>query len=123
MVIPETGAELIAGSTRLKAGTATKMVLNAISTAAMVALGKVYRGRMIDLQPSNAKLKVRSRRMVEELAGLTPAAAGVLLRRAQGRPRLALAMHFTGLGAKAAEERLETLGLRALEAMAEPRKR
>ncbi len=109
-----TGPELLAGSTRLKAGTATKLVLNAISTAAMVRLGKVYRGRMVDLRPTNRKLQARARRMVAELTGLAPAKAAALLRRADQSPKLALAMHFTGLGAEEARLRVEREGLRAL---------
>lgn len=115
LILPQTGPELVAGSTRLKAGTATKLVLNAISTAAMVSLGKVFRGRMVDVLPTNRKLKLRARRMVAELTGLREAAAGALLDRAGGRPRVALAMHFTGLGREAAERRLGGTTLRALE--------
>src|SRR5690606_9932740 len=81
-IVLGTGPELIAGSTRLKAGTATKLVLNAISTAAMVRLGKVYQGRMVELVPTNAKLRERARRIVEDLTGLSPARAAALLRRA-----------------------------------------
>lgn len=63
-----TGAELVAGSTRLKAGTATKLILNALSTAAMVRLGRVYAGRMVDLKPTNRKLKARAQRIRAELS-------------------------------------------------------
>src|SRR6202041_3326636 len=64
-----TGAEPIAGSTRLRAGTAQKIVLNTISTAAMIELGKTYRNRMVDVVASNAKLRARALRLVTELAG------------------------------------------------------
>jgi N-acetylmuramic acid 6-phosphate etherase len=114
-VVPVTGPELIAGSTRLKAGTATKLVLNALTTAAMVQLGKVYRGRMVDLRPTNAKLKRRAERMVVELSGLTAVKARRLLAQAGGSPRLALAMHFTGLDRGGAERALERHTLRELE--------
>lgn len=114
-IVAETGPELIAGSTRLKAGTATKLILNAISTAAMVALGKVYRGRMIDLAPTNRKLLARARRMVSELTGLGASASARLLGRAGGQPRVAVAMHLTGLSRIQAERRLRQLGLRGLE--------
>lgn len=120
LVAPQTGPELVAGSTRLKAGTATKLVLNAISTAAMVALGKVYRGRMVDLKPTNQKLRERAERMVAELTGVSEKAARELLDRADGSPRLALAMHFTGLSAAAARTRLEKHGLRGLEKRRRP---
>jgi N-acetylmuramic acid 6-phosphate etherase len=74
-----TGPELIAGSTRLKAATATKVVLNAVSTAAFVGLGRVYRGRMVDARPTNAKLRARAERMIVELAGVSAARARALL--------------------------------------------
>lgn len=114
VVLAHTGPELVAGSTRLKAGTATKLILNAITTAAFVALGKVYRGRMVDVRPANAKLRARSARMVAELTELPPAEASRLLEAAGGEVKLALAMHFTGLDAKAARRQLQARGLRAL---------
>ena len=76
-IAPLVGPEVIAGSTRLKAGTATKMVLNMITTGAMVLIGKTYGNRMIDLQPTNQKLKIRSRRMLRELAGVDDEEAAV----------------------------------------------
>ncbi|MGQ0505065.1 MAG: N-acetylmuramic acid 6-phosphate etherase [Myxococcaceae bacterium] len=114
VITPLTGPELVAGSTRLKAGTATKLVLNAISTAAMVALGKVYRGRMIDMRPTNAKLRLRAERMVSELAEIELDAARALLDSAKGSIRVALAMHFTGKTAKAAARELQARSLRSL---------
>jgi N-acetylmuramic acid 6-phosphate etherase len=114
-VIPNTGPELIAGSTRLKAGTATKLILNAVSTAAMVALGTVYRGRMIDLRTSNAKLRARAVRMVSDLTALTAADADRLLQRASGKPRTALAMHMSQSTRARAEQLLKRRGLRELE--------
>lgn len=113
-VLPDTGPELIAGSTRLKAGTATKLVLNAVSTAAMVALGKVYRGRMVDLRPTNEKLRTRSQRIVQELTGLSEANAKKLLVKAGGSPKVALAMHFARLSRKDAERRLREKSLREI---------
>jgi N-acetylmuramic acid 6-phosphate etherase len=113
-----TGPELIAGSTRLKAGTATKLALNAISTAAMVALGKVYRGRMVDLKPRSEKLRSRAERIVVDLTGLSRGQARRLLGKARGVPSLALAIHFTGLGPSAARRELEKRGLRTLEMLA-----
>ncbi len=109
-----TGPELVAGSTRLKAGTATKLILNALTTAAFVSLGKVYRGRMVDVRPANAKLRTRAARMVAELTELPPDAARRLLEAAGGEVKLALAMHFTGLGAKEARKRLQGASLREL---------
>lgn len=121
VVAPRTGPELVAGSTRLKAGTATKLVLNAISTAAMVSLGRVYRGRMVDVAPTNRKLEGRARAIVADLTGLSPARAAALLARAKGSPRVAIAMHLTGDSAEAAERRLRRVGLRALEPRRPPR--
>jgi N-acetylmuramic acid 6-phosphate etherase len=114
VLLAETGPELVAGSTRLKAGTATKLILNALTTAAFVSLGKVYRGRMVDVRPANAKLRTRAARMVAELAELPPDAARRLLEAAGGEVKLALAMHFTGLGAKEARKRLQGTSLREL---------
>ena len=114
VLLAETGPELVAGSTRLKAGTATKLILNALTTAAFVGLGKVYRGRMVDVRPTNAKLRERAARMVAELTDLTPVAAKRLLEEAGGEVKIALAMHFTGLGAKEAKRRLKTTPLRTL---------
>ncbi len=115
VIAPVTGPELIAGSTRLKAGTATKLVLNALSTAAMVSLGKVYRGRMVALAPTNAKLRERAVRMVRELTGLSAARARALLVSAGGEPQVALAMRITGLDAAGARRALKRKSLRKLE--------
>ncbi|HSY40176.1 MAG TPA: N-acetylmuramic acid 6-phosphate etherase [Polyangia bacterium] len=102
----ETGPEVIAGSTRLKAGTATKVVLNAISTAAFVLLGKTYGGLMIDVRPTNAKLWARAARMVSALSGLDDAAARRLIEKAGGRAKVALVMHHAGVSAARARELL-----------------
>lgn len=110
-----TGAEVVAGSTRLKAGTATKVVLNLISTGAMIATGRVYRGRMVDLVPANAKLRARAVRMVAELSGLERAQASALLERAGGHPRLALVMHASGLPAGRARRILPHTDLSQLQ--------
>ncbi|RKH44676.1 N-acetylmuramic acid 6-phosphate etherase [Corallococcus sicarius] len=114
VVLARTGPEVVAGSTRLKAGTATKLVLNALTTAAFVALGKVYRGRMVDVRPTNAKLRARAARMVAELTDLPAARARALLDASGDSVKLALAMHFTGLPAAQARRRLQSEGLRTL---------
>jgi N-acetylmuramic acid 6-phosphate etherase len=114
LILAPTGAELVAGSTRLKAGTATKLILNAITTAAFVSLGKVYRGRMVDVSPANEKLRARAVRMVAELTELPLARARRLLGAAGGSVKTALAMHFTGLGLEEAQERLQSTSLRSL---------
>lgn len=74
-ILVETGEEAVAGSTRLKAGTAQKVVLNLISTAVMMQMGRVYRGLMVDMRPTNAKLRRRAQLMVARLAGCSEQAA------------------------------------------------
>jgi N-acetylmuramic acid 6-phosphate etherase len=90
---PITGPEILAGSTRLKAGTATKLVLNQITTLAMVRLGKCYENLMVDLRATNQKLWDRGARIVSILTGLERAAAMELLKRADGQVKLAVVMH------------------------------
>jgi N-acetylmuramic acid 6-phosphate etherase len=102
----DTGPEVIAGSTRLKAGTATKVVLNAMSTAAFVLLGKTYGGLMVDVRPTNAKLWARAIRIVRSLSGLDEAAARRLIERAGGRAKVALVMHHAGVAAPRARDLL-----------------
>ena len=89
-VLIETGPEAIAGSTRMKAGTAQKVALNLFSTALMVRLGRVYRGRMVDMQARNAKLRARAVRMLCELTDCTPASAQSALDNADGKVKLAV---------------------------------
>jgi N-acetylmuramic acid 6-phosphate etherase len=86
----ETGAEVIAGSTRMKAGTAQKAALNLFSTAVMVRLGRVYRGQMVDMQARNAKLRARAVRMLRGLTGCSEAAARAALKAADGKVKLAV---------------------------------
>jgi N-acetylmuramic acid 6-phosphate etherase len=104
------GPEVLAGSTRLKSGSVTKMILNALSTATMIALGKVYRGRMVDVVASNEKLRDRARRIVCEICRVDERSARSLLKRAGGRPKLAIAMHALGLPAAEAAARLAEAG-------------
>lgn len=106
LVAPSVGPELLPGSTRLKGGSVTKLVLNAISTAAMTRLGKVYRGRMVDVVASNEKLRARALRIVMELTALDEKRSRALLRRAKGRCKLALAIHLTGASVTEAARRL-----------------
>jgi N-acetylmuramic acid 6-phosphate etherase len=101
-----TGPEVIAGSTRLKAGTATKMVLNTLSTTAFVLLGKTYGGLMVDVRPTNAKLWARAARIVTRLTGLGDDEALKLLKKAGGRAKVALVMHHARVGAQRARELL-----------------
>ena len=97
-VVLDVGPEVLAGSTRLKAGTAQKMVLNMISTAAMVRLGKVYRNLMVDVRPTNAKLRARALRIVRDAGGVGPEEAAALLEAAGGNAKTAIVMARTGAG-------------------------
>ncbi|MFB2972882.1 N-acetylmuramic acid 6-phosphate etherase [Aerosakkonema sp. BLCC-F183] len=97
------GPEILAGSTRLKAGTVTKMALNIISTGVMVKLGKVYGNRMVDVAVTNTKLRDRALRILNDLTDLSREAAGYLLERSGRSVKLALLMHWTGLDKKEAE--------------------
>lgn len=100
------GAEILAGSTRLKAGTVTKMALNIISTGAMVRCGKVYGNRMIDVSVTNAKLRDRALRIIGDLTELNREQASELLEISQNQVKLALLMHWTGLDALAGKKLL-----------------
>ena len=91
------GPEVLAGSTRLKAGTVTKMALNILSTGVMVRIGKVYGNRMVDVAVTNKKLHDRALRILQDLTSLNREDAGYLLERSGRRVKLALLMHWTGL--------------------------
>ncbi len=110
VIRPVPGPEVLAGSTRLKAGTATKLILNTLTTASMARLGKIYGNRMIDLQPRSAKLRARAERLVAEIAGVGPARARRALRQARGRVRLAIVMARRNLPADAAARALRAAG-------------
>jgi N-acetylmuramic acid 6-phosphate etherase len=103
-----TGPEILAGSTRLKAGTATKLALNILSTSVMVKLGKVYGNRMVDVAVTNQKLRDRALRILQDLTGLSREAAGFLLERSGTKVKLALLMQWTGLDQVAGEQLLST---------------
>jgi N-acetylmuramic acid 6-phosphate etherase len=94
VINPVVGPEVITGSTRMKAGTATKLVLNTLTTGAMVRLGKVYGNLMVDLRATNEKLRDRSLRIVMEMTNLNRPGARRLLARAQGKVKAAVVMHF-----------------------------
>lgn len=110
VIAPQTGPEPIAGSTRMKAGTATKLVLNMLTTAAMVRLGKTYGNLMVDLQVTAEKLEDRGRRILRDLLGISYDEAGTLLHEANGRVKVALVMRRRGVGREAAERLLEEAG-------------
>ena len=97
------GPEVLTGSTRLKAGTATKMVLNMLSTGAMVRLGKVYQNLMVDVSVTNRKLEARALRILGELAKVASAEAQDLLKNADNKVKLALVMHHRQLDKAQAE--------------------
>lgn len=105
-VVVHTGPEAITGSTRLKAGTATKLVLNAITTGAMVRLGKTWGNLMVDLQATSAKLVDRGERIVMEATGCDRATAREAIAAAGGSVRTAIVMQCLGVGREAALERL-----------------
>ena len=105
-----TGAELLTGSTRLKAGTATKMALNILSTGVMVRLGKVHGNRMVDVSVSNAKLEDRALRILADLAAVDRERGLQLLAAGQGSVKRALLMAVSGLGGEEAAAALERHG-------------
>lgn len=105
-ILPDTGPEAVTGSTRMKSGTAQKMVLNAISTAAMVRLGKTWSNLMVDVVATNEKLHRRMVRMVEQAAGASPEAAADALTRADGRVRVAIVALRAGVDVDQAEAAL-----------------
>ena len=102
----DTGPEVLTGSTRLKAGSATKAVLNAITTAAMVRLGKVYGNLMVDLRPGSAKLRDRALRIIEAAGAVSRTEAEQLYDEATGEVKTAIVMALCDLGAERARERL-----------------
>jgi N-acetylmuramic acid 6-phosphate etherase len=110
LICVPTGPEVLTGSTRMKAGTATKLVLNTISTTLMVRSGRVYQNLMVDLRASNAKLRDRAARIVAALTALDRAAALDLLDRAGTEVKTAVAMHRLGLTAQQARDRIAAAG-------------
>jgi N-acetylmuramic acid 6-phosphate etherase len=118
-ITPLVGPEVIAGSTRMKAGTATKLVLNMISTAVMIRLGYVYGNLMVNVQPRNTKLEDRARRIVAEAAGVSYERATELLHAAGGEVKTAIVMSRLAMDRSAAEARLAAAGGRISEALKE----
>ena len=110
VIAPLVGAEVITGSTRMKAGTATKLVLNTITTGAMVRIGKVYSNLMVDLQVTCEKLRDRGERILSELLNLDQPAAAALLDRASGDVKTALVMAHLDIDREEALKRLDTAG-------------
>jgi len=109
-ICPEVGPEVIMGSTRMKSGTAQKLVLNMITTTAMIRLGKVYENMMIDLQMTNEKLKERAKRIIMTVTGTSYDEAAIALKRADGHVKTALVMIKAGVDKKEAARRLKEGG-------------
>src|ERR1700693_6123270 len=115
-ITPLVGPEVIAGSTRMKAGTATKLVLNMISTAVMIRLGHVYGNLMVNDEPKNSKLADRAKRIIAESAGVSYDKAGELLSQSAGSVKVAIVMSRLAIDREAAEARLAAAGGRVAEA-------
>jgi len=108
-ICPEVGPEIVMGSTRMKSGTAQKLVLNMITTTAMIRMGKVYENMMIDLQMTNKKLVERSKRIVMTITGVSYEEAADFLEKAGGHVKTALVM----INAKVSEEEAKELLIKA----------
>lgn len=109
-IAPIVGPEVVSGSTRLKAGTAQKMVLNMISTAVMIRLGKTYSNLMVDVQPRNAKLRERARRIVAEATGLDLPQATEMLSACNGEIKTTIVAVLAGISPQQARKRLQETG-------------
>jgi len=116
-ITPLVGPEVVAGSTRLKAGTAQKLVLNMLSTGAFIRLGYVYGNLMVNVQPTNTKLQDRARRIISQASGVSYERAGELLEEAGNRVRTAIVMAKTGTDRAEAERRLAAVGGRISRAL------
>ena len=118
-ITPVVGPEILSGSTRLKAGTATKLVLNMLSTGAMVRLGKTYGNLMVDLRVTNSKLRARTNRIVRTLTGLSAPEADALLQRCDGELKTALVAQRSNLTPAEARARLQASGGQVRKALEE----
>ena len=105
-ICPYVGPEVIMGSTRMKSGTAQKLVLNMITTAAMIRLGKVYENMMVDLQMTNEKLKERSKKIIMTVTGIDYDESEKFLLAADGHVKTAIVMILLGVDAQEARERI-----------------
>jgi N-acetylmuramic acid 6-phosphate etherase len=118
VICPVVGPEALTGSTRMKAGTATKLVLNTLTTAAMVRLGKVYENLMVDLRATNVKLRDRAERIVCAAAAVRRARARTLLEKSHGQAKTAILMHACRLDFEQARRRLKAAAGSLRQAMA-----
>lgn len=119
-IVVLTGPEVVTGSTRMKAGTATKLVLNTLTTGAMIRLGKTYGNLMVDLRALNGKLQDRSERIVMETTGIGRDAAKAALAAADGRVKLAIVMVRRGVDMAGAEQLIEQHKGRLREIIGDP---
>jgi N-acetylmuramic acid 6-phosphate etherase len=109
-IAPLVGPEVVTGSTRMKAGTAQKLVLNTLSTGVMIRLGKTFGNLMVDVQPTNNKLQRRARRIVREVCGVSDDEAAALLQSSGGSVKLAIVMALAGVPVEEARQRLDSTG-------------
>ena len=110
IINPQVGAEVVAGSTRMKSGTAQKLVLNMLTTASMILIGKTYGNIMIDLQLTNAKLKERAKRTIMSITGISYQLAEKYLLESGGHVKTALVMILADVDAEKAKKMLEESG-------------
>jgi N-acetylmuramic acid 6-phosphate etherase len=106
-IVPNVGPEVLTGSTRLKAGTATKLVLNMLTTISMVQIGKVYGHWMVDVQPRSNKLKARAIRLIQKIGGVTEPRAEALLKRTRGHVKDAIVMAKKNISYSSAQKLLK----------------
>jgi len=116
-ITPETGPEVVAGSTRLKAATATKLVTNMLTTASMIRVGHVFDNLMVNVQPTNRKLRERARRIITLTTGLEGDAVWQLLENAGGSAKTAILMARLGISRQESERRLAVCGGRVAEVL------
>jgi N-acetylmuramic acid 6-phosphate etherase len=121
IISPLLGPEVVTGSTRMKAGTAQKLILNMLSTTAMIKIGKVYENLMIDLQAKSQKLRERSKRIIMQVTGVNYRQAEKYLRLSGGSVKTALIMILSNVDKKEAEKRLKKVGGFVRKAVAEGR--
>lgn len=121
-IAPMPGPEVVTGSTRMKSGTAQKMVLNILSTGAMIKLGKVYENLMVDVKPSNEKLVNRCISIVQSATGGSADEAKAALEQCSYHPKTAIVMILCGLDAEAAKQKLEQAGGHVANAIGESKK-
>ncbi len=120
VILPRVGPEVVTGSTRMKAGTATKLVLNTITTGAMIRLGKVYGNLMVDLSATSAKLRDRGERIVMECCAVDREAARAAIDAARGSVKLAIVMARLGVGREEAGRALAAVGGSVRRAIGDP---